>query len=78
MPDMSKPGAHLKDCLSELRYKQEDHFREARKHEIMAQTYQEAAMKLERALDKEAERSSQSEAENSGDKRYQSAKEVKP
>lgn len=54
MPDMSKPGAHLKDVLTTIECLQEEHVREARKHEIMASTYQECAHRLKRAIEQEA------------------------
>jgi hypothetical protein len=56
MPDMSKPGAHLRACLEEIEFKQEDHVREARKHEIMASAYGECAHRLKRAIEAEDEK----------------------
>lgn len=56
MGDMSLPGAHLKDLLVTLECKQDEHFRESSKHSTMAQTYQECAHRLRRALEAEAEK----------------------
>lgn len=53
MPDMSKLGAHLRECLEAMQFKQEEHFRESRKHAIMADTYQECAHRLKRAIEEE-------------------------
>jgi hypothetical protein len=52
--DMSKPGAHLRNLLEEFRFKQKDQMQESSDHRLRSEIYQECAMKLERALEKEA------------------------
>lgn len=54
MPDMSKPGAHLRDVLEELDFKKWEHNKEATKHRIMAEVYEECHRRLKRAMDEEA------------------------
>ena len=56
MPDMSEPNAHLNDLLTTLEYLQEEHFREAAKHNIMGNTYQECAHRLKRAIEADREK----------------------
>lgn len=60
MPDMSKSGSHLAELLDDLDFKKWEHRKEATKHQIMADTYEECERKLRRALDKEKEIASQS------------------
>lgn len=55
MTDMSKPGAQFANLLEELDFKKWEHNKEATKHTIMAQTYEECHRKLKRAMDLESQ-----------------------
>lgn len=55
MPDMSKPGAHLQEVLDDLDFKKWQHYKEATKHQIMAECYEECHGKVKRAIEKEAQ-----------------------
>lgn len=56
MPDMNKPGAHLEVLLEHFECAQAEHFREAARHAILADTYRECAHRLKRAIEEEAEK----------------------
>lgn len=56
MPDMSQPGAHLQECLNDLKFRAEECRAESRKQATLADAFEAAARKLERAMREEAQK----------------------
>lgn len=56
MPDMTQPGAHLESCLDDLKCRAEECRAESRKQATLADAYEQAARKLERAMREETEK----------------------